>query len=554
MFDFVIKYQTGRSNRATDVLSRRPFNPTCDDSFSESKADSDECEVISHSLVCEAVDLCLNSTKMPKDLKQGVQDVSCAIMEEEDMNDNKIVRSLNAVSTFEHVTPKQMSEEQQKDPTLELVYQLVTAGEKPKTSAIAKIKSKAVQKYLLQFDRLTLKKGVLHRLYIHNDVEFHQMVLPIKYQAQVLYLLHDGQGHQGIERTIALCWERFYWNTMFQDVTKYVKECPWCQIAKGDYTKPNTIPGVIIANNPMDLVCIDFTKVDPSKDGKENILVLTDTFTKFSQVFVTPNQKVITVAKILVDKWFYTYGIPAHIHSNKGRSFDNEIMSHLYAMYRVEQSTTTPYNLHRNAPMERLNHTLISLLKSLPKEQKSNWLLHLPSLVFAYNAMPHDTTGYQPYELMFGRKAPIMCNSWLGLANYNDNFLQSKCTWVNQQHELILAANRWALKRMKKSAKKSVTQAGGKALSILIGNFVLLCDHPEGRNKIQDNYKNELFVVESQHQDPNVYTIRPFNGKGPMCKVNWQQLFDLQKTQGSDKPSDPAPNTILPTLLIKRTH
>ena len=35
---------------------------------------------------------------------------------------------------------------------------------------------------------------------------------------------------------------------------------------------------------------VDFTKVDPSKDGKENILVLTDTFTKFSQAFVTPNQ------------------------------------------------------------------------------------------------------------------------------------------------------------------------------------------------------------------------------------------------------------------------
>ena len=158
-------------------------------------------------MVCEAVDLCLNSTKIPEDLKQGVQDISCAIMGVEDMSDNEIVCSLNAVSTFEHMTPKQMSEEQQKDPTLELVYQLVTAGGKPKTLAIAKIKSKAVQKYLLQFDRLTLKKGVLHRLYIHNDVEFHQMVLPIKYQAQVLHLIHDGQDHQGIERTIALCWE-----------------------------------------------------------------------------------------------------------------------------------------------------------------------------------------------------------------------------------------------------------------------------------------------------------------------------------------------------------
>ena len=72
------------------------------------------------------------------------------------------------------------------------------------------------------------------------------------------------------------------------------------------------------------------------------------------------------------------------------------------------------------------------------------------------------------------------------------------------------------------------------------------------RNKIQDNYKNELFVVESQHQDPNVYTIKPLNGKGPMHKVNWWQLYNLQKTQGSDKPSNPAPNTNLPTLLVKK--
>ena len=52
LFDFVIKYRTGRSNRATDTLSHYPFNPTCDKSFTESEADSEECEVISYSLVC----------------------------------------------------------------------------------------------------------------------------------------------------------------------------------------------------------------------------------------------------------------------------------------------------------------------------------------------------------------------------------------------------------------------------------------------------------------------------------------------------------------------
>ena len=85
---------------------------------------------------------------------------------------------------------------------------------------------------------------------------------------------------------------------------------------------------------------------------------------------------------------------------------------------------------------------------------------------------------------MFGCKAPTIYDARLLLANYSDNVSQSKCAWVNQQHKLILAANRQALKRKKHSAEKSVSQAEEKALDILLGNLVLLCDHLEGGNKI----------------------------------------------------------------------
>ena len=37
-------------------------------------------------------------------------------------------------------------------------------------------------------------------------------------------------------------------------------------------------------------------KVDPSKDGKENVLVMTDAFSKFSTAAVMPNQQAKTVA------------------------------------------------------------------------------------------------------------------------------------------------------------------------------------------------------------------------------------------------------------------
>ena len=183
---------------------------------------------------------------------------------------------------------------------------------------ILKIICKAACKYLLQFDRLVLKQGVLHQIYTSNDVESHQLVLPLYYHKAVLCMLHDDYGHQGLDQTLALVRGRFHWSTMNHDGTEYVTNCHWCHVAKGHYTGLHTQQGSLVANNPLDLLCIDFLKVDPSRDGKENILLLTDAFTKFSQAFITNNQKALTIAKILVKKWFYMYGILARIHSDKG--------------------------------------------------------------------------------------------------------------------------------------------------------------------------------------------------------------------------------------------
>ena len=380
---------------------------------------------------------------------------------------------------------------------------------------------------MYQYHRLILKEGVLHRLYIHNDVEYHQLVLPQRYHKKVLQSLHDDLGHQGVDRTLDLLRERVYWPTMTQDTNLWVNSCRRCQVAKGDYNTPKPKFGHLIAHNPLDLVCLDFTKVDSSKGGEENVLVMTDAFTKFSVAVTTNNQQALTVAKALVDQWFHVYGIPARIHSDQGRSFDNKIIDALCKMYGIERSMTSPYNPRGNSQCKRFNRTMFSLLKTLSKEQKGDWPAHLPALTFAYNATPHSTTGYQPFELMFGRKASAPCDNWLGLRQYNDDKSISKVVWVDKQFERIVQANKRALKSIKARAKVNERQSGDKDLDVPIGNLVLLRDHPEGRNKIQDDYKPDLFKVVGKHQDPNAFYVKPIDGKGPVKQVNRRQMFDL---------------------------
>ena len=222
-----------------------------------------------------------------------------------------------------------------------------------------------------------------------DDDDTQQLVLPHCLCQSVLQSLHDDNGHQGLQHVVELLHSKAYWPSMFADTNCWLSQCERCHIAKGDYTEPKTQQGSLTAHQPLELLCIDFTKAGIAKGGKENILVLTDAFSKFSQAFVTSSQKSLVIAKLLVGKWFSIFGIPAWIHSDQGWSFDNEIISHLCKMYSICQSPTTPYNPRGNALCKWFNRTLFGLMRTLTEEQKPNWPVYLPSLVYAYNSMPH---------------------------------------------------------------------------------------------------------------------------------------------------------------------
>ena len=219
-----------------------------------------------------------------------------------------------------------MAEYQELDNQIGPVLHWVQQGKYPPKSVLYKIRSKMSCKLFFQFDRLVLKQGVLHHLYIDGDIEYHQLVLPQRFHSKIPRSVHNDMGHQRVERTIKLLREWVYWPSMTADAGSWVSHCKWCQVAQGSYNVPKPKIRHLESNNPLDLLCLDFTKIDPSRTGKENVLVMMDSFSKFSVAVVAQNQKALTVAKALVDKWFYTYGIPNRIHNDQGRSFDNDII------------------------------------------------------------------------------------------------------------------------------------------------------------------------------------------------------------------------------------
>ena len=90
-----------------------------------------------------------------------------------------------------------------------------------------------------------------------------QFILPKKYWQKALEACHDDVGHLGIERTLSLLCDRFYWPNMAQDVQIYVKSCPrWLR-----FKRANLNP--IEATRPIELVHIDFLTIEAPKNSKK---------------------------------------------------------------------------------------------------------------------------------------------------------------------------------------------------------------------------------------------------------------------------------------------
>ncbi|KAI2643769.1 Gag-Pol polyprotein [Labeo rohita] len=294
---------------------------------------------------------------------------------------------------------------------------------------------------------------------------------------------------------------------MFQDIETYCRQCERCIVAKAPVPKLVTEMGSLLAGRPFEVVAMDFTVLEPSSDGKENVLIFTDVFSKFVVAVPTRDQKAVTVTKCLVREWIHKYGIPQRIHSDQGRCFEAEVVRNLCRMYGIKQSRTTPYHPQGNGQCERFSRTLHNLLRTLSPAKKRRWVDYLPEVVFAYNTTEHASTGYSPYFLVFGQSPKLPVDILFGV-NQTD-LTETVDEWVVGRFK---EAYQKAREQMEHAAEVRKRQIGPPSLqsSLQVDQLVYRRNHSfSGRHKIQDLWMPTPFKVIAQPDNTKaVYTCR----------------------------------------------
>ena len=251
---------------------------------------------------------------------------------------------------------------QREDPAIGRVIEILTR----QTTGTGNVNdgNTMVNRLLKEKHRLVFKDEILFRERLVDGAKLKQLVVPRAMRKRILCGLHDDVGHLGRDKTIDLVCQRFYWPGMTADIDVHIRDCHRCLLWKAaDPPRSPLVP--ILASEPMELLAIDFLSIEKGKGGYEDVLVVTDSFTKYSWAFPTRNQKATTVAKVLWENVFVHYGLPRRLHSDQGRDFESKLIGDLCRVAGIKKTRTTPYHPQGNGQTDRFNRTLLGMLGTL---------------------------------------------------------------------------------------------------------------------------------------------------------------------------------------------
>ena len=514
-YNCTISYRSGKQNLDADGLSRIREDEQTRTIF------PDVLKTICHSVTV--------------DIAQQPYVESLTDVDQEQLDPEEASTIQEEVINGTALSAKDWIQAQSEDRNIRFVINSMLEGCKPTTEMADS--QDIDRRFIADWEKYHLKEGVLYKKATVSEEEFDLLCLPHKLRDDIFKAYHADLGHQGRDRTLSLIKRRFFSPGLEHYIKQRIQTCGRCIRRKTAPAKAAELVN-ITSSSPMELICIDYLCLERSKGGIENILVITDHFTRYAQAIPTRNQSAYTTAKALYENFFVHYGFPAKIHSDMGANFESKLIRKLCDIAGIQKTRTTPYHPMGNGMVERFNKTLLNMLGTLQEHQKSDWKAHVSTLTHAYNAAIHDSTGFSPYYLMFGRHPRLAMDAFLGIGSGED-VPKSKQDYSDRLKDRLQFAYKKAGEKAKKTGetykmyydrkvRHAVLEPGDR---VLIKNIGLT-----GRQKLADKWQKQPYVVKKQPiPDIPIYEVEKENSSAKPKLLHRNMLLPFIGLPGPDE-------------------
>lgn len=370
----------------------------------------------------------------------------------------------------------------------------------------------------------TYEKALRMIRYIFKDTKIETSVLvKLKYPENVPQLLqnyHDNIliGHPGFKRMFMHIKEYYFWPSIREDIKNYVKTCPECQLNKIN-RHPTKMPLQLtdIANRPFGKIALDTIIMPKSQSGNTCIISIQDNLSKFIQLYPEKKHDAETIKKILIN-FIGTFGVPETILTDNGMEFVSNTITEITLLFKISHIRTTPYHPEGNGGLERCHAVIKDYFKIYTEKNISTWENYVATAIHSYNIAIHSTTGYSPYELVFGRKPyiPSLNDAIIDEYYYSDYYtdLRNKLQHAHlEAQQKIQKAHEKTKTRFDQDTHPTTYRIGEKALLKNIGKRTLskLTPTYKGPYKITKvNPPNVTLQIGNSEKTFHANLLRPF--------------------------------------------
>ncbi len=208
-----------------------------------------------------------------------------------------------------------------------------------------------------------------------------KLFVPEELRKRTIDQVHTAlsSGHPGINATIQLLQNRFWWPTLRGDTITQVRQCQVCQTQKPSRQLPaGLLQPLPIPHCPWSHIAIDFITDLPNSNGHTTILTVIDRFSKACRLIPLPKlPTALETAEHLCNYVFRFYGLPEDIVSDRGPQFTSRLWAAFFKALEVNISLTSGYHPQSNGQADKLNQELVRFLRSYCSANQLDWSRYL---------------------------------------------------------------------------------------------------------------------------------------------------------------------------------
>ena len=342
-----------------------------------------------------------------------------------------------------------------------------------------------------------LKHGVLMKLHkFKGGMSRVRLVIPRSLVKVILYQHHGNKNHPhlGPVKTYDLLAMKHIWPDMNNDVKHWVNNCMACALNK-QYPVRVSTGSLMIPLGPLHIVYIDVMgALDKSFDGKTDVLVIIDGYSKWMGAIALANLRAEYIVKMFMEHFLAFAGFPRILISDNSFSLANELATTFYRALGVEKRETPLYR-----PSSDLCELAVKNLGGMMRrhfcgKDKKYWTVVLPFLLMGHNACPTGAQKLTPNEVFYGRmfdhfSMPLVPEEDPDINKYE--YVQAIRRAQNYKWQVIQQFNQDRIIKYHARTNKDVFQPDFQP-----GDLVMIKDRtPKKANTKKLSTSNKLFII-----------------------------------------------------------